>query len=162
MGSLLTPIMADLYMDHLFNVCIDKMKRAGIIGIHKYVDDILIIGTRVGIERSQEILEEKARQDKLAYNDPGKIEFTIEFEDEYRSLSYLEVTLTGSLNNAVITNWYKKDIASDSMLNYFSNHPIAMKEEVMKEYVKRKLLTTNLIFREWTLHKVYRILINNS
>lgn len=108
MGSPLAPIMADLCMDHLFNVCMDKMNRAGIIGIHKYMDDLLIIGTREGIETSREILEEEARQDKLAYNDPGKIEFTSLFEDEYRSLRYLELTLTKSLNNTVITTGIRR------------------------------------------------------
>lgn len=62
--------------------------------------------------------------------------------------------MTRSLQNAVVTNWYKKDIASDRMLNFLSNHSHNMKEEVCKEYTKRKLLTTNWIFHEWTLQKV--------
>lgn len=75
----------------------------------------------------------------------------------FRSLSYLEVTLTRSLENIIITNWYNKDIASDRIINFMSNPPIKMITEVAKEYIRRRLITTNLIFHEWTLKKVYRI-----
>lgn len=47
------------------------------------------------------------------------------------------------------------------MLHFHSNNPENIKEEVCKEYTKIKLLTTNWIFHEWTLHKVYRVLHNN-
>lgn len=161
MGSPLAPIMADLYMDHLFTTCAEEIRENGIIGLYKYVDDILIIGTKEAIEESQRILEKQAQTDQRTHNDTGKVEFTAEYEDEFRSISYLEVILTRSRQNQIITNWYKKDIASDRMLNYLSNHPNNMKKEVCKEYIKKKLLMTSWIFHEWTLQKVYRVLHNN-
>ncbi|CAD7078346.1 unnamed protein product [Hermetia illucens] len=38
MGSPLAPIMADLYMDHLFETCMKEMMNYGVVWIHKYVD----------------------------------------------------------------------------------------------------------------------------
>lgn len=71
----------------------------------------------------------------------------------FRSLSYLEVTLTRSLENIIITDWYNKDIASDRIINFMSNPPIKMITEVAKEYIRRRLIITNFIFHEWTLKK---------
>lgn len=47
---------------------------------------------------SKELLEQAAKEDKMMFQDPGVIEFTIEYEDIHKSLSFLNVTLTRSLS----------------------------------------------------------------
>lgn len=116
-------------MDHLFEICHKFADTSDILCIYKYVDDI-IIGTTDSIRKTKTHLESEAKKDKDKYNEPGLIEITIEYENIFRSLSYLEVTLTRSLENHIITNWCKKDIASDRIINYLSNHPIKMKTKV--------------------------------
>lgn len=162
MGSPLAPIMADIYMDHLINKCVVDMKKRGVIAIYKYVDDILIIGKRESIIQAKDILEKEAQEDRKEYNDLGHIKFTTEFEDEYRSLDYLEVTLTRTPEQDIVRNWYKKDIASDRLLNYNSDHPDKMKTEVVKEYIKAKIKITSPICHKSTLKKLNRILRNND
>ncbi|CAD7081573.1 unnamed protein product [Hermetia illucens] len=162
MGSPLAPIMADLYMDHLFETCMKEMMNYGVVWIHKYVDDILIISTKYGITRSKELLENTAREEKTIFQDPGTIEFTIEYEDIHRSLSFLDVTLTRSLSYNIILNAYPKDIASDRLLHHKSNHPHRLKQNVAIQFIKRKILATHPRFLEYTLQKTYRILKANG
>lgn len=104
MGSPLAPIMADIYMDQVIKKCAEAIKKREVIAIYKYVDDILIIGKREAIIQAKEILEKKAQVDKDEHEDLGQIKFTIEIEDEYRSIDYLEVTLTRTPEQEIITN----------------------------------------------------------
>ncbi|CAD7078351.1 unnamed protein product [Hermetia illucens] len=162
MGSPLAPIIADLYMDHLFEVNKHRVDGLNIITATKYVDDILIIGEKDSIEAYKLALENTAAIDKTKFEDHGKIELTLEYEDAYKSLSYLESTITRSPHNTLYTNWFKKQTASDRMLNFHSNHPKQMVRETATEYISTKIRLTSPLFLDWTITKLYRLLSNND
>lgn len=109
MGSSLSPLFAQIVMTDLIETQWNRLPVEPNF-IRVYVDDTI------------SAIEKKRAADMLdvlnAYH--GDIRFTMETERD-GSINFLDITLMRR-NGGITTNWYKKEFASDRLLNYFSGH----------------------------------------
>jgi len=75
-------------------------------------------------------------------------------------LIFLDLTII-KLNNSLKTKWHKKDIASNRLLNYYSNHPSHMKQNTIKNLINKALLLTDSPYLNEIKNKLKIILIDN-
>lgn len=101
----------------------------------KYVDDIFAIVPRT---RAEEVLQ------SLNSFHP-KLKFTMEEEIDNR-IPYLDVLVIRGDDGIIETDWYKKNIASDRILNYYSNHPEAQKLNTARNFISRVLTLSSQKF----------------
>ena len=157
MGSPLSPVLADLVMETLLDTVIKRLDFC-IVVIKKYVDDLLLIIPVGQIQTALSVFN--------SYH--SSIQFTCEVESNGK-LPFLDMTLIRQHDNTIRTEWYKKTIASERMLNFHSIHPLSQKINIMMNFIDRvNRLTTNLdvqskrsiIFKQLTLNDYPRSLIN--
>lgn len=108
MGGAISPICCRLVMDHIIERTLTKIPTP--IFHNVYVDDTVFILERENVALTLDALNEV---------NPN-IVFTVELENNDR-LNFLNLTLH-RFDGGVITNWFKKDIASNRLLNYYSSH----------------------------------------
>ncbi|GAB0086745.1 hypothetical protein DMENIID0001_009140 [Sergentomyia squamirostris] len=130
MGGPLSPIIADLVMNYALTKITQELN-VNILCLTKYVDDIFCL----------------VPKDKVAYIQESfnafhpKLQFTVELEKE-NSIAFLDTYVTRR-ETKLVSIWYKKPIASDRMLNYFSNHTLTQKIATAIGFIKRvRRLTT--------------------
>ena len=124
MGSLLSPIAAEIVMDDLESNCIAFLSFQ-LLFYFRYVDDIITAVPHNEID----II-------KNTYNNFNhKIQFTTEEESEGR-LSFLDVLIIRA-GDGIKTNWYHNATWSDRYLNFNSNHPYKYKINVINNLVDR-------------------------
>lgn len=120
MGSPMSPIVAELAMDHILDLAITEVRRIfdiDITIIYKYVDDIFLC---IPLGMDKEILS-------IFNSINTHIQFTSEIEIENK-LPYLDVLLIRNEENQMIkTDWYMKPIASGRLVHYQSSHPTTQK-----------------------------------
>ena len=81
MGSLLGPFLADIFLIHLENETMQKLKENGLVFYKRYVDDIFaIVKEESNVDQLQNILN--------SFHTP--IQFTIETEKD-TSLPFLDI-----------------------------------------------------------------------
>ena len=73
------------------------------------------------------------------------IKFTHEIENENK-INSLDVTVH-NINYCIITYWYQKDIASDSILMFTSNHTTQQKRNMVYNLVDRAFLLSDVRFQ---------------
>jgi hypothetical protein len=115
MGSPLSPILADLYMDKMERKIMDKGK-GKIKFWKKYVDDVFAIIQGDG--DPEEILHQ-------ANSISVTVKFTLEQEKD-GSLPFLDIVITRR-ENQLETSVYRKKTDSGRFLHYDSNHPRSVK-----------------------------------
>ncbi|GAB0086067.1 uncharacterized protein DMENIID0001_000530 [Sergentomyia squamirostris] len=114
MGSPLSPVIADIVMDHTLTSVTEQLP-VRIIGLTKYVDDVFCL---VPEGEVQTVLQ--------AFNSyHQKIQFTVELEKE-RRLPFLDTCITRE-DTHLESMWYSKPTASDRMLSFYSKHPLKQK-----------------------------------
>lgn len=109
MGSSLSPLLARIVMTDIINRQINTMMNPPKL-LKVYVDDTICIAKK---DKVNEILMRLN-----AYH--ATIQFTVEIEGEI-GINFLNMTLKRK-GARITTNWYKKEYASDRMLNYMSSH----------------------------------------
>lgn len=118
--------------------------------IYKYVDDIILATTESNIDNI-----------KLLFNSfHNKLKFTVEKEKD-NTLPFLDIKLHRR-DNIVKSEWYKKDIASDTLLNFISTHPYQIKKNVAHSFIKRVLYLSDSEFRQKNISKIIDILTKNN
>ncbi|KFD59750.1 hypothetical protein M514_28070 [Trichuris suis] len=129
MGSPLSPILADIFMEHLEKLAFSTADPSILPSFFKrYVDDIFAI-TKKGTETS--FLHH------LNSLFPNQITFTMEVESQSR-LSFLDILiLKGS--SSLHTTVYRKPTHSDKYLHFNSHHPKSAKIGVISNLVNRAL-----------------------
>lgn len=90
-----------------------------------------------------------------------KIKFTFEVEQEKR-LDYLDVSLHRDDSGKVITNWFHKPIASNRLLNFYSNHPKQMKFNVAKSFIRKIFQMSHKEFWTTNLQRIHEVLHKNN
>lgn len=128
MGSPLSPLLADIYMDYLEEKILSKLKTSNLLYWYRYVDDIIILW--VGTERQLNKFHEN-----LNSLDPH-IKFTIEFGGEHLNFLDLSINL---LNNRHVFSIFRKSTYSDITIHNSSNHPQAHKHAAFHSMVNRAL-----------------------
>ena len=111
MGNPLSSIISDIVTNKLLSVVLTDLTPKPKFFV-KYVDDMFAVVLTSSIDQTLTTLN----------NFHTKLKFTFETEKEM-SLPYLDVMVVRNNNNTVSTNWYKKEITSDRILNFYSEHP---------------------------------------
>ncbi|XP_052746613.1 uncharacterized protein LOC128199716 [Bicyclus anynana] len=151
MGSPLSPLMADIFMDDFENKNI--VKNNHILYYYRYVDDIIICWT--GTDRQLDVFVDKLN------NLHPKIKFKLEIEQN-NSLNFLDVTIT-RVNNRHHFGIYRKPTYTDITIPASSCHPWQHKLAAFHSYVHRLMsipLTRDQYNKE--LNIIYRMAISNG
>lgn len=149
MGNPLSPIIADIVMSELQNNCIEKLS-FDLPFFKRYVDDIITM-----------VPEGKEGETLNVFNSYNKnIQFTMEQQVD-NSITFLDVKLV-KLNNKIITDWHLKPTHSQRYLNFFSDHTMKLKINIIKNLFQRILKLSDPTFHNSNIVKAKLILRNNN
>lgn len=149
MGSSLSPALAELVMDKLLNTALERMDN--IWYITRYVDDIFLIVPTHDVHR---IL--------MRFNNlHPDIRFTLEMESRGR-LNFLELTVCRQDDGRLNVSWYRKPTASLRYLNFYSNHTITQKKNIVLMLDKRLQAFSDATTFNTQRNEVRRILMSND
>lgn len=132
MGSPLSGVLADIYLNHIENEFIFSNKnklKDKIMFYHRYVDDTLLLfnGNVRQLEKLHNYLNTLA----------PKLKFTLEIEQDNR-INFLDLTLEKN-NNKFDYKIYRKPTTSDQTIHFSSFHPYSQKMAAYNSLVYRLL-----------------------
>ena len=129
MGSPVSPIVANLYMEDLEQKAIESAPPECKPRIWKrYVDDVLAV-----VQKGQ---EERLRDHLNTIDDTNSIKFTHEEEVE-GSIPFLDTLLTRKDDGNIKFAVYRKKTHTDQYLNFGSHHPLHQKLGVIRTLLDR-------------------------
>lgn len=151
MGSPLSPLMAELFMDNF--ECKYIVNEPNILFYYRYVDDVIICwkGT------VRQIHSFVNRLNTIH----SKIKFKLELESD-QSLNFLDLTIT-RVHNKLDFQIYRKPTHTDTTIPASSCHPLQHKLAAFRSYVHRLLsvpLSTDSYVKE--LNILYQIAMSNG
>ncbi|XP_050315966.1 uncharacterized protein LOC126750390 [Anthonomus grandis grandis] len=150
MENCMSPICSDIVMAQLQDQCISELS-FNVPFFCRYVDDII---TAIPNKKENEILS--------VFNSfHPRLQFTIEQEINC-SLPFLDVKVIRSTDGTIKTDWYQKPTFSERILNYFSEHPMTHKINVIKNLKHRCLRLSSPEYQRKNLHYVQTILKKNN
>lgn len=150
MGSPLSPIIATMVMDSLFDYVIPRLPFQPPF-IKKYVDDVICAIPSDLINQVQAIFN--------SFN--PHLQFTVE-EEENNSIPFLDTKIIRNENNILILDWYQKPTNSGRYINYYSHHPLNQKVNIIKAMKNRIIKIAHPSLREKNLIKLSDIFCNNG
>ena len=150
MGSPISPMLADLVLQDLEEVVLNKLSFK-IHTYYRYFDDTFLIIPKNMIK---DILE-----NFNSYHSRLKFTHEIEFEN---TLSFLNLLMIKKEDGIIETNWHRKNTFSGKYLNYFSNHPLQQKIAIIKNLVDTAILLSHEKFHDENLEIIKNLLMLNS
>ena len=147
MGSPVSPVIANLFMEHFESLTVDTKVRFW----RRYVDDIFCILNKDDVERTLDTLNSFF----------PSIKFTVEIEKD-GSLPFLDVLVNRQIDGSFRTSVYRKPTHSDRYLAYQSNHPPHVKRGVIKCLVDRAYNLCDSYSLTAEVEHIRRVLIKNS
>jgi hypothetical protein len=152
MGNTLSPILADLYMDEYMEKHMKAVNSPS--KLYRYVDDILII-TKMNENEIKDYIQQ-------LNTIKSRIRFTSEYERSGK-INFLDTTLSRKDNDNINIRWFRKDTASDRLLNYNSCHQKSIKDNIINNMTRRIIETTkNPIEQIEDLEKLKEMLLNSE
>ncbi|KFD47209.1 hypothetical protein M513_11916 [Trichuris suis] len=152
MGSPLSPVLAEVFMEHLEEKAFTSISTSDApIFFKRYVDDIFAI-TTVG--------KEETFLEHLNSLYPTKIKLTMEKEVDNK-LPFLDVLVIKQGNN-LKTTVYRKPTHSDRYLHFTSHHPMAVKRGIVKGMVDRAHAICDPTFLQSELKHITHTLTANG
>lgn len=149
MGSSISTICCRLIMDHIMNETFSKTGKPIFYKI--YVDDTIFIMEKKQISNFLNTLNSVCPQ----------IQFTYEIEHN-NMINFLNLTLIRTEHSRIITKYYRKDYASDRILNYYSAHKFSVIENTAIHMIKEYLALSDEDFFQENKEIIRQILVNNS
>lgn len=152
MGNPLSPIIADIVLDHLLEQSIEDLQKNNIQIklLTKYVDDLFAIIKR----KDEEAILKK-------FNEYHKnLKFTLE-KEKNKSITYLDMRIYRE-KDKLITDWFAKSIASGRLINFESTQPIGQKINTARNLINRVMKISNNKFKKKNLQVIKGILLKNS
>lgn len=149
MEEVLSPIISMIVMDDLIQSRIIEM------GIEPkllliYVDDSIFVIEKTNVFKTF-----------LSLNNYDKnITFTLELEVGGK-INFLNMTII-NMGSELRTNWYKKDFASNRMINYLSGHGNNIIKTTVEEYINNVFLLSHREFFHDNKVRMITILRDNS
>ena len=135
MGSPLSPIAADIFLDDLESKCIASLPFQ--LPFHfRYVDDII---TAVPFNKIEIV-----KNSFNSYN--HKIQFKIEEELEGK-IVFLDILVIRD-GDVIKTNWHQKQTCSGRYLNFHSHHPYNYKINVINNLIGRGITLSHKDFHK--------------
>ncbi|GAB0090966.1 hypothetical protein DMENIID0001_057530 [Sergentomyia squamirostris] len=117
MGGPLSPIIADLVMDHTISTVLQELP-VEVIGMTKYVDDLFCMIPAGSVDTMLQAFN--------GFHD--RIQFTVEVERD-GGIPYLDTYISRNGRN-LESRWYKKPSVSDRMLSSTLSTPCNKKPEL--------------------------------
>lgn len=131
MGSPLSPLLADIYMDFFENnhILNNNSFSKHILYYHRYVDDILLLwsGNKVQLNEFLTIINSVH----------PKIKFTLEIENN-KSINFLDLTIT-NVNNRHHFAVYRKPSHTGVIIHQSSFHPLQHKLAALNSFINRAI-----------------------
>lgn len=152
MGNSLSQCLAEIVIGYVLCEAMKSVEERKITFLVKFVDDIggaMDVDTIPIIENFLNNIIEDLR---VVRTD----------EDEFKSLSYLNCKLIRREDNTISFAWWHKSYASRQLLNYHSNHPHTMKQNIIKEYIKNALSITTDDYIYKSLCEIEKVLKRSS
>lgn len=150
MGSKLSPILAQYFMDHVLDSSVVKLPYRVII-LKKFVDDILMMVPDLYIEATLECFNSHTRS----------IQFTLEVEDDEQAVPFLDTKVIRQ-NNRVKLKWYRKDTHSNKIIHFNSNHSLNVKINIIKQMKNRINKICHDSFKQECIKNLMEILRQNG
>lgn len=151
MGSNLAPTIANLVTNAIFDYVVPKLPFKPKI-LSKYVDDILMI---IPKRFKPKVLE--------LFNSfmPGIIKFTIEEESDDK-IPFLDLLIMRQVDGSIKTTWYQKPTASGRILNYYSQHSIRQKSNVIFNTLLRAMSLSDDEYKNESIERAKNLLIKSN
>ena len=126
MGSLVSPIVANLYMEHLER---EALRSATTPPRHwfSYMDDTFVI---------QQQANKQVFLDHINSMDPA-IQFTVEGNQDNGAISFLDTLVTPQVDHSLSIAVYHKPTHTDQYLQWDSNHNLSAKYSVISTLTNR-------------------------
>lgn len=152
MGNPLSPTIADIILDNLFENTLTDLKKDNIEikFITKYVDDVFAIIKN----KDKDIILNTLNK----YHE--KLQFTVETE-ENSSIPFLDTKIHRK-NNNIILNWYTKPTSSGRIINFHSTQPMKMKINTAKNLINKVFDISDPTFHKENKIKLKTILRMNN
>ena len=130
MGSPLSPLLAELFMDSFEQNLFQNFCTKNIVFWYRYVDDILCLfkGTKRQLD---------AFLNTLNSIEPN-IKFTLEIEKD-KAINFLDITIDHKLNNRLNFQIFRKPTYTDTIIPANSNHPYCIKMAAFHSLINRLL-----------------------
>uniref|UniRef100_A0A1B0GHU6 Putative reverse transcriptase n=1 Tax=Lutzomyia longipalpis TaxID=7200 RepID=A0A1B0GHU6_LUTLO len=133
MGNCLSPVIADITLDHIMDSALKTYASPLPKVILKYVDDLFLI------THKDNVLPLLTHFNTINH----KIQFTHELEKD-SELPFLDTLVRRNRDGSLTTNWYQKPMASGRILSFSSLHPMKQKINTAGGLIHRvKSLTTD-------------------
>lgn len=151
MGSPVSPILASIVMNNIIDTTFKTVQKP--ILFTKYVDDILII------DNKEKIMNIYKRLNEIDYNVQLELEW---MNEKTNSINYLELTIINKRDCSISTKWYQREISSQRILNYHTQHNPTQIRATANNYIRTMIKLTDNIHKKETIKKAKQILrINN-
>jgi len=150
MGSPLSPILADIVMEDLETLSLQKLNFV-VHTYYRYVDDILMIIPATKLDSVLNVFN--------SYH--PRLKFTYEAESN-NMLNFLNTSVIRQDDGTIITNWYRKPTFSGRYINFYSNHPYQYKLNTITNLVDHAILLSDERFHVTNLEIIKSILLNNG
>ena len=129
MGSPISPLFADIVMDDLENDCLRISKdehNCSPLFHYKFVDDTILFVQEKFINLVLNIFNSQ----------DNNLQFTFKVQQNNQT-NFLDLSLI-TKSNQIISNWFQKPTSLNRSINYFSNHLICQKNNIVFFLVRRK------------------------
>lgn len=154
MGSCLSPLMARIVMDEVIIFLLGHIP--DITFIRVFVDDTIVAINRHKVDDALCTLNNFL---------PDKLKFTLEHENDSKSINFLNMTLIRERVKGVeciCTNWHRKSYASGRLLNYYTSHKRSTILATAAHFIKTVLLLSSPKFFLENKQRVIQTLRENS
>lgn len=149
MGSSLGPIIANLYMDHLLTNYTNLFPYS-VPFLYKFVDDIITAMPRDQVVPTLNIMNSL----------DDDIKFTEEIETN-GMLDFLDLRLVRA-NDKIYSKWNRREVKSERLLNYYSNHPLVHKQNLIFNLITRADRLSDKQYKNEAIVKVKQLLSKNN
>lgn len=150
MGSCMSPILARMVMDRVVGTLLMKIPHISFIKV--FVDDTIAAINRDFVDEALRVLNSF---------EPGQIKFTIERENVFASINFLNITLT-RVGNKIICCWFRKDYYAGRLLNCLSSHKRTTVMGTAVNFIQTVLRLSDATFFQSNAMKVKRTLFENN
>jgi hypothetical protein len=123
-GAPTSALFPDIFLQYIENnFIIPIINKYNILYFCRYVDDILILYN----EEKSDIISILNEFNSIFTS----LDFTCEMEDN-NSLNFLDITIKKTINHDLVFNIFRKPSATDTTINFHSNHPPEHKSLAVK------------------------------
>lgn len=150
MGAPLSCVLADLIMEMLEEKQLPKLGFP-VPFFFRYVDDIITCLPANRINETMSVFNKFH----------PRLQFTVEVENEARSISFLDTLVTVTDESKCKINWFRKPTWSGRVLNYHSHHSNNQKIAMVYNLVDKAILLADKEYHSDNIKLVKRTLENN-